>query len=174
MVQIDDLTDEADPVNVPATSDEHPNWRRRLSMTLEELAAGHVSSISPKSSGPNAANQALPKRRNMSESAAMPIRGRPTVCNSTGVRFPRRRGSCSYLARLGISHVMPRLHEGAAGQHPRVMTSQTMASSSGSALQRIQTCSVVSAGGLFAAFGPEDFGDIDETWPGSQFLQGHR
>jgi 4-alpha-glucanotransferase len=38
MAQIDDLTDEADPVNVPATSDEHPNWRRRLSMTLEELA----------------------------------------------------------------------------------------------------------------------------------------
>jgi len=38
MVQIDDLTDETDPVNVPATSDEHPNWRRRLSMTLQELA----------------------------------------------------------------------------------------------------------------------------------------
>jgi len=39
MAQIDDLTDEADPVNVPTTSDEHPNWRRRLSMTLEELAS---------------------------------------------------------------------------------------------------------------------------------------
>ena len=39
MAQIDDLTDESDPVNVPATSEEHPNWRRRLSMTLEELAA---------------------------------------------------------------------------------------------------------------------------------------
>jgi malto-oligosyltrehalose trehalohydrolase/4-alpha-glucanotransferase len=39
MAQIDDLTDEAEPVNVPATSDEHPNWRRRLSLTLEELAA---------------------------------------------------------------------------------------------------------------------------------------
>ena len=38
MVQIDDLTDEAEPVNVPATSDEHPNWRRRMSMTLEELS----------------------------------------------------------------------------------------------------------------------------------------
>jgi 4-alpha-glucanotransferase len=38
MAQIDDLTDEADPVNVPATFDEHPNWRRRLSMTLEDLA----------------------------------------------------------------------------------------------------------------------------------------
>jgi 4-alpha-glucanotransferase len=39
MAQIDDLTDEADPVNVPSTSDEHPNWRRRLSLTLEELAS---------------------------------------------------------------------------------------------------------------------------------------
>jgi 4-alpha-glucanotransferase len=38
MVQIDDMTDEAEPVNVPATSNEHPNWRRRLSMTLEELS----------------------------------------------------------------------------------------------------------------------------------------
>jgi 4-alpha-glucanotransferase len=38
MAQIDDLTDEVDPVNVPTTSDEHPNWRRRLSLTLEELA----------------------------------------------------------------------------------------------------------------------------------------
>jgi 4-alpha-glucanotransferase len=38
MAQIDDLTDEIDPVNIPATSDEHPNWRRRLSMTLEELS----------------------------------------------------------------------------------------------------------------------------------------
>jgi 4-alpha-glucanotransferase len=37
LAQIDDLTDEVDPVNVPATSDEYPNWRRRLSMTLEEL-----------------------------------------------------------------------------------------------------------------------------------------
>jgi 4-alpha-glucanotransferase len=38
MVQIDDLTDEAEPVNVPTTSDQHANWRRRLSMTLDALA----------------------------------------------------------------------------------------------------------------------------------------
>jgi len=37
MVQLDDLTAELDPVNVPATSEEHPNWRRRQSRTLEEL-----------------------------------------------------------------------------------------------------------------------------------------
>jgi 4-alpha-glucanotransferase len=38
IVQIDDITDEADQVNVPATSEEHPNWRRRLSLTLEDIA----------------------------------------------------------------------------------------------------------------------------------------
>lgn len=37
MAQLDDLTDEVDQVNVPSTSEEHPNWRRRLSLTLEEL-----------------------------------------------------------------------------------------------------------------------------------------
>jgi 4-alpha-glucanotransferase len=38
MVQIDDITHEVAPVNVPTTSTEHPNWRRRLSLSLEELA----------------------------------------------------------------------------------------------------------------------------------------
>ncbi len=42
MAQIDDLTEETDPVNVPATSTEHPNWRRPLSMTLEELSASSL------------------------------------------------------------------------------------------------------------------------------------
>jgi 4-alpha-glucanotransferase len=37
MTQLDDLTDEADPVNVPSTGSEYPNWRRRLSVSLEEL-----------------------------------------------------------------------------------------------------------------------------------------
>jgi 4-alpha-glucanotransferase len=38
IAQMDDLTGEVDPVNVPMTSDEHPNWRRRLSLSIEELA----------------------------------------------------------------------------------------------------------------------------------------
>jgi 4-alpha-glucanotransferase len=37
MLQIDDLTGEVDPVNVPSTAEEHPNWRRRLSVSLEQL-----------------------------------------------------------------------------------------------------------------------------------------
>ena len=38
MAQLDDITDETEQVNVPATDAEHPNWRRRLSLTLDELA----------------------------------------------------------------------------------------------------------------------------------------
>jgi 4-alpha-glucanotransferase len=37
-VQLDDITDETEPVNVPTTSDERGNWRRRSSLTLEQIA----------------------------------------------------------------------------------------------------------------------------------------
>ncbi len=37
VVQLDDMVDEGDQVNVPSTSYEHPNWRRKLSVPLEEL-----------------------------------------------------------------------------------------------------------------------------------------
>jgi (1->4)-alpha-D-glucan 1-alpha-D-glucosylmutase len=39
MVQLDDLLGEADQVNLPGTVSERPNWRRKLSCELEELAA---------------------------------------------------------------------------------------------------------------------------------------
>jgi 4-alpha-glucanotransferase len=39
MVQLDDITQESAPVNVPTTSSEHPNWRRKLSKSIEEIAA---------------------------------------------------------------------------------------------------------------------------------------
>jgi len=38
-VQLDDITDETEPVNVPTTSEERGNWRRRASLTLEQIAA---------------------------------------------------------------------------------------------------------------------------------------
>jgi 4-alpha-glucanotransferase len=41
LAQLDDLLDEADPVNVPATSTEHPNWRRKYSAALEDLVENH-------------------------------------------------------------------------------------------------------------------------------------
>jgi 4-alpha-glucanotransferase len=43
MVQLDDLLGEDEPVNVPATSTEHPNWRRKYSHTLEGLLDGELA-----------------------------------------------------------------------------------------------------------------------------------
>jgi len=37
-VQIEDLLAMADPVNVPGTSSEYPNWQRKLSADLEDFA----------------------------------------------------------------------------------------------------------------------------------------
>ena len=39
LVQADDLTAETEPLNVPGTDAERPNWRRRLSVNVEDLAA---------------------------------------------------------------------------------------------------------------------------------------
>ena len=38
LVQADDLAGETDPLNVPGTDREWPNWRRRVSVPVEELA----------------------------------------------------------------------------------------------------------------------------------------
>ncbi len=37
LVQADDLSEETEPLNVPGTDTERPNWRRRLSVTVEEI-----------------------------------------------------------------------------------------------------------------------------------------
>jgi 4-alpha-glucanotransferase len=37
-VRLEDIAGETEPVNLPSTVDEYPNWRRKLSVTLEELA----------------------------------------------------------------------------------------------------------------------------------------
>jgi 4-alpha-glucanotransferase len=36
-LQIEDLVGMTDPVNVPGTSDEHPNWQRKMSFGLEDI-----------------------------------------------------------------------------------------------------------------------------------------
>ena len=39
VVQLDDILSEAEQINLPGTSNENPNWRRRLSRSLEEIAS---------------------------------------------------------------------------------------------------------------------------------------
>ena len=40
LVQIEDIAGETEQANLPGTTDAHPNWRRRLSRTLEEIIEG--------------------------------------------------------------------------------------------------------------------------------------
>ncbi len=40
LVQIEDVVGEVEQANLPGTIDSHPNWRRRLGQTLEEIAGG--------------------------------------------------------------------------------------------------------------------------------------
>ena len=39
LIQADDLTGETEPLNVPGTDTERPNWRRRLSVPVEDMLA---------------------------------------------------------------------------------------------------------------------------------------
>lgn len=36
-VRLADLTDEKNPTNIPGTSDSYPNWRPKLSVSLEDM-----------------------------------------------------------------------------------------------------------------------------------------
>jgi 4-alpha-glucanotransferase len=40
LVQIEDVAGESEQANLPGTTDDHPNWRRRLSCQIEDLVAG--------------------------------------------------------------------------------------------------------------------------------------
>lgn len=43
LVQADDLAGERDPLNVPGTDTEWPNWRRRVGVPVERLAEGSAA-----------------------------------------------------------------------------------------------------------------------------------
>ena len=42
LMQLEDAASEIEQANLPGTSDSHPNWRRRLSVTLEQLFSGDM------------------------------------------------------------------------------------------------------------------------------------
>jgi 4-alpha-glucanotransferase len=42
LVQVEDVTGEIEQANLPGTTDEHPNWRRRLGRSIDEIIEGGV------------------------------------------------------------------------------------------------------------------------------------
>lgn len=45
LIQADDLAGEQDPLNVPGTDREWPNWRRRVSVPVEALAESPLARL---------------------------------------------------------------------------------------------------------------------------------
>jgi hypothetical protein len=89
MAQLDDLTEEIAPVNVPETSDQHPNWRRKHSVSLEELSSSRTFlTVVQAFERERAKNRSAPARRvgfgeipsQISGESAQRCKGRPNVC----------------------------------------------------------------------------------------------
>jgi len=58
LVQLEDAAGEIEQANLPGTSDSHPNWRRRLSVRLEQLFAGNMTRLAALAAA--ARRQAMP------------------------------------------------------------------------------------------------------------------
>jgi (1->4)-alpha-D-glucan 1-alpha-D-glucosylmutase len=106
-IQVEDLLGESEQANFPGTLDEHPNWRRRLSLTLESWSErGDVRAVlaavgreRPQSD----ARRALGSAAALSPRAVIP-RATYRLQLHAGFRFPDAAKQLPYLAALGVSH----------------------------------------------------------------------
>ncbi len=106
MVQLEDVLSVVDQVNLPSTTDEHPNWRRKLPIGLETLV---------RHEGLHVLAQALstlrPRPAGQGEQLGAPA-GQARIPRATyRLQFHRDFGFDAavrilpYLAQLGVSHV---------------------------------------------------------------------
>lgn len=100
MAQIEDLLAVREQVNVPGTVTEHPNWRRKLPLTVEELFRDprirrHLATLAAERPTPAGAGAGSP---------AMP---RSTYRLQLNREFPFGAAAAivPYLAQLGVSHL---------------------------------------------------------------------
>lgn len=101
-VQVEDLLDEINQANLPGLSEGPPNWRRRMSETIEKLATGN---------GPLGKAGALmtSEKRTLrgceASLAAPPPRATYRLQFHAGFTFDMARKILPYLCELGVSHV---------------------------------------------------------------------
>lgn len=108
-VQLEDITQQLEQVNVPSTTEaQHPNWRVKLPLTLEELrrdprwrgAAHAMRSARPRADAPARQLDSLPPL----STAAVP-RATYRIQFHAGMRFVDAAAAVPYLAELGIGHL---------------------------------------------------------------------
>lgn len=104
MVQIEDAIGVTEQANMPGTTDEHPNWKRKLPETLEKVAASDgvrglcavLAKIRP--------HPALRARAAPASEARVP-RATYRLQFNKDFTFDHATRLLPYLARLGVSHV---------------------------------------------------------------------
>jgi (1->4)-alpha-D-glucan 1-alpha-D-glucosylmutase len=104
LVQLEDALHEPDQANLPGTDREHPNWRRRLPVTVvEAFAAAPVLSLLQAVAAERPRSAALPAaaapRRNAWPAATYRVQ------LNKAATFANLQAALPYLDALGISHV---------------------------------------------------------------------
>ncbi|MGE5131244.1 MAG: malto-oligosyltrehalose synthase [Sphingomonadaceae bacterium] len=103
MVQLEDLLGVEEQANLPGTTDEHPNWRRKLPLALERVPE------EPRAAALAARLAALRPRPEARTAAAAPPEARVPRATyrlqlSAAFTFVDAIGLVPYLAKLGVSH----------------------------------------------------------------------
>lgn len=102
MVQIEDLLEVMDQINIPSTTTQHPNWRRKLPICLEAWATDHrVLALTAAMRQERPRIRAVPKRN---RHLRIPLATYRLQLNRN-FTFAQAAQLVPYLAQLGISHV---------------------------------------------------------------------
>ncbi|MBX9740532.1 MAG: malto-oligosyltrehalose synthase [Beijerinckiaceae bacterium] len=101
-VQCEDVLDELNQANLPGPSDGHPNWRRRLGETIEEMSApgGKLART-----GAVLSQEGRSTRARESALSGPPPRATYRLQFHAGFTFDQACEILPYLAELGVSHV---------------------------------------------------------------------
>ena len=112
MLQLEDLAGALDQINMPGTTDEHPNWRRKLPLSISELFAepkvkhllAAVAAERGRPAAPAAA-RAIAGRRSEIPTASSTPRATYRLQLNASFGFEAASALLPYLSDLGISHV---------------------------------------------------------------------
>ncbi|HXU58640.1 MAG TPA: malto-oligosyltrehalose synthase, partial [Verrucomicrobiae bacterium] len=109
MLQLEDLAGALDQINMPGTLDEHPNWRRKLPLSISELFAEpkvkRLLAAVAAERAPAAAARTEKARRPESPAALSTPRATYRLQLNAAFGFEAAEALLPYLSDLGISHV---------------------------------------------------------------------
>ncbi|HSO06194.1 MAG TPA: malto-oligosyltrehalose synthase, partial [Pelomicrobium sp.] len=106
MVQMEDVLGQLEQVNLPGTTDQHPNWRRKLPLNLEEWPQDPRVAALAEALQRERGRGAHPEGLTPGKPEAVPVIPRATyrLQMNSGFTFADATRLAPYLAALGVSH----------------------------------------------------------------------